>query len=33
VRLYRVTATLTDQAGNTATASADIVVPHDRRDR
>lgn len=30
-RLYRVTATLADQAGNTATAIADIVVPHDRR--
>ncbi|HWS90318.1 MAG TPA: family 10 glycosylhydrolase [Pyrinomonadaceae bacterium] len=30
-RLYRVTATLTDQAGNTSTAAADIVVPHDRR--
>ncbi len=30
-RLYRVTATVTDQAGNTATATADIVVPHDRR--
>ena len=30
-RLYRVTATVTDQAGNTATAAADIVVPHDRR--
>ena len=30
-RLYRVTATLTDAAGNTATATAGIVVPHDRR--
>ena len=30
-RLYRVTATLTDRAGNTATAAADIVVPHDQR--
>ena len=30
-RLYRVTATLTDQAGNTSTATADIVVPHDQR--
>ncbi len=30
-RLYRVTATLTDQAGNTTTATADIVVPHDQR--
>jgi hypothetical protein len=28
-RLYRVTATLTDAAGHTATATADIVVPHD----
>jgi len=30
-RLYRVTATVTDQAGHTATATAEIVVPHDRR--
>ena len=30
-RLYRVTATLTDQAGNTSAAAADVVVPHDRR--
>jgi hypothetical protein len=30
-RLYRVTATVTDQAGHTATATVDIVVPHDRR--
>ena len=30
-RLYRVTATLTDQAGHTSTATADIVVPHDQR--
>jgi uncharacterized lipoprotein YddW (UPF0748 family) len=30
-RLYRVTATLTDQAGHTAIATADIVVPHDQR--
>jgi hypothetical protein len=30
-RLYRVTATLTDQAGNTSTAAADVVVPHDQR--
>jgi hypothetical protein len=30
-RLYRVVATITDLAGNTATASADIVVPHDQR--
>jgi uncharacterized lipoprotein YddW (UPF0748 family) len=32
-RLYRVVATVTDQAGNTATASADIIVPHDQRAR
>ena len=32
-RLYRVTATLTDAAGNTSTASVDITVPHDRRPR
>ncbi len=32
-RLYRVTATLTDRAGNITTAAADIVVPHDRRSR
>jgi hypothetical protein len=30
-RLYRVTATVTDAAGNTTTAAADIVVPHDQR--
>lgn len=30
-RLYRVTATVTDGAGHTATATADVVVPHDRR--
>jgi uncharacterized lipoprotein YddW (UPF0748 family) len=30
-RLYRVTATATDAAGNTTTAAADILVPHDRR--
>ncbi|HEY0170982.1 MAG TPA: family 10 glycosylhydrolase [Pyrinomonadaceae bacterium] len=30
-RLYRVTATVTDQAGNTTNAAADILVPHDRR--
>ncbi len=30
-RLYRVTATLTDAAGHTATATVDIVVPHDQR--
>ena len=32
-RLYRVVATITDLAGNTATASADIVVPHDQRNQ
>ncbi|HEY1404895.1 MAG TPA: hypothetical protein VGB05_12255, partial [Pyrinomonadaceae bacterium] len=32
-RIYRVVATITDQAGNTTTASANIVVPHDRRAR
>lgn len=32
-RLYRVTATVTDAAGNTTTAAADILVPHDRRGR
>ncbi|HEX8292265.1 MAG TPA: family 10 glycosylhydrolase [Pyrinomonadaceae bacterium] len=30
-RLYRVTATLADRAGNTTTATADVLVPHDRR--
>jgi uncharacterized lipoprotein YddW (UPF0748 family) len=30
-RLYRVTATVTDAAGNTTTASVDIIVLHDRR--
>ncbi|HEX8127542.1 MAG TPA: family 10 glycosylhydrolase [Pyrinomonadaceae bacterium] len=30
-RLYRVVATITDQAGNTTTATANIVVPHDQR--
>lgn len=30
-RLYRVTATVTDAAGNTTNAAADILVPHDRR--
>jgi hypothetical protein len=30
-RLYRVTVTVTDRAGNTANATADIVVPHDQR--
>ncbi len=29
-RLYRVVATLTDVAGNTSTATADIIVPHDQ---
>jgi uncharacterized lipoprotein YddW (UPF0748 family) len=32
-RLYRVVATITDQAGNTATASVSVIVPHDRRAR
>ena len=32
-RLYRVTATLTDVAGNTSTATTDIVVSHDQRGR
>ncbi len=32
-RLYRVTATITDSAGLTATATADILVPHDQRDK
>ncbi|HZH32298.1 MAG TPA: family 10 glycosylhydrolase [Pyrinomonadaceae bacterium] len=31
-RLYRVVATVTDEAGNTATATANIVVPHDQRE-
>jgi hypothetical protein len=30
-RLYRITATITDMAGNTSTATADIVVSHDQR--
>lgn len=30
-RLYRVTATVTDAAGNTATATTTIIVPHDQR--
>ncbi len=30
-RVYRVTATITDLAGHTATASTEILVPHDRR--
>lgn len=29
-RLYRVVATITDAAGNTSTATADIVIQHDR---
>jgi uncharacterized lipoprotein YddW (UPF0748 family) len=32
-RIYRVVATITDQAGNTTTAFANIVVPHDQRVR
>ncbi len=32
-RLYRVVATATDAAGNTSTATADIVVLHDRRNK
>jgi len=32
-RLYVVVATLTDVAGNTATASTNILVPHDQRER
>ncbi|MFN2492300.1 MAG: hypothetical protein ABR501_05375 [Pyrinomonadaceae bacterium] len=31
-RLYRVTATITDVAGHIATATTEIVVPHDPRD-
>ncbi|HXG85850.1 MAG TPA: family 10 glycosylhydrolase [Pyrinomonadaceae bacterium] len=30
-RLYRITATITDVAGNTSTATVDIVVSHDQR--
>jgi uncharacterized lipoprotein YddW (UPF0748 family) len=30
-RVYRVTATITDQAGHTATATVEILVPHDQR--
>jgi uncharacterized lipoprotein YddW (UPF0748 family) len=30
-RLYRIRATLTDAAGHTTTATADVLVPHDRR--
>ena len=32
-RLYTVTATVTDVAGHTSTASASIIVSHDQRDR
>ncbi len=32
-RLYRVVATITDVAGNTSTATADIVVSHDQRNQ
>jgi uncharacterized lipoprotein YddW (UPF0748 family) len=32
-RLYRVTATIMDAAGNTSTATADIVIQHDRGNR
>jgi hypothetical protein len=32
-RLYRVTATVADAAGHTSTATTDIIVPHDQRDR
>jgi hypothetical protein len=32
-RLYRINATVTDRAGHTATATADVIVPHDRRAR
>jgi uncharacterized lipoprotein YddW (UPF0748 family) len=32
-RLYQVTATITDAAGNTSTATTDIIVGHDQRDR
>jgi uncharacterized lipoprotein YddW (UPF0748 family) len=30
-RLYRIAATLTDAAGHAATATAEVLVPHDRR--
>src|SRR5688500_10734254 len=30
-RVYRVTATVTDAAGHTSTATAEILVPHDQR--
>jgi len=30
-RLYRVVATVSDAAGNTTTAEATILVPHDQR--
>ncbi|MFN2500011.1 MAG: family 10 glycosylhydrolase [Pyrinomonadaceae bacterium] len=32
-RLYSVTATITDVAGHTATATTEILVPHDQRDK
>jgi len=32
-RLYRVVATITDAARNTSTATADIVIQHDRGNR
>jgi hypothetical protein len=32
-RLYRVTATVTDVAGNTSSATTDIIVSHDQRNR
>jgi hypothetical protein len=32
-RLYTVTATITDVAGNTSTAATEIIVSHDQRDR
>jgi hypothetical protein len=32
-RLYRIVATITDLAGLTSTATADVVVAHDQRDK
>jgi len=32
-RLYSLTASVEDMAGNTATASADCIVPHDQRNK
>jgi hypothetical protein len=32
-RLYRVTATITDVAGNTSTSTTDIVISHDQRNK